>query len=298
MAAKPNPPTVGFVGLGNIGRPMVGSLLREGFDAAIRDVREEAAAPLVAAGARFMGSNRELAEAADLIGIAVVDDAQLLDLVTGKDGLIAFCKPGSLLVVHSTVLPATIRTIGAALDDKGIHLLDAQISGGDLRAKDGDLAVMVGGEQAQFDRCVDYFDAIGRRAELLGGRGAGATTKIAIQTMTFGNWMAAMESMRLARAAGLDEKTLADFATDTTADSWVAQVWGNYDRLLNTHPLAGTENLFRMFDKDLFNAVALGRELGVQLPMTAVGSQVLADAARERIELSKHLYGPDANAKK
>ena len=100
--------------------------------------------------------------------------------------------------------------------------------------------------------------------------------------------------MRLARAAGLDEKTLANFATDTTADSWVAQMWGNYDRLLNTHPLAGTENLFRMFDKDLFNAVAVGKELGVQVPMTAVGSQVLAAAARERIELSKHLYGPDA----
>ncbi len=294
MVEMPQPATVGFVGLGNIGRPMVESLLRAGFDVAIRDVREQAAEPLVAAGARFMKTNQELADAADLIGIAVVDDNQLLDLVTGEGRLIDCCKPGSLLVVHSTVLPATIREIGAKLDEKGIHLLDAQISGGDLRAKEGDLAIMVGGEQEQFDRCRAYFDAIGRRAELMGGRGAGAMTKIAIQTMTFGNWMAAMESMRLARAAGLDEQTLANFATDTTADSWVAQMWGNYDRLLNTHPLAGSENLFRMFDKDLFNAVAVGKELGVQVPMTAVGSQVLAAAARERIELSKHLYGPDA----
>ena len=133
MVEMPQPATVGFVGLGNIGRPMVESLLRAGLDVAIRDVREEAAEPLVAAGARFMKTNQELADAADLIGIAVVDDNQLLDLVTGEGRLIDCCKPGSLLVVHSTVLPATIREIGAKLDEKGIHLLDAQISGGDYK---------------------------------------------------------------------------------------------------------------------------------------------------------------------
>jgi 3-hydroxyisobutyrate dehydrogenase-like beta-hydroxyacid dehydrogenase len=294
MSQKPQPGTVGFVGLGNIGRPMVESLLRAGFDVAVRDVREEAAAPVVAAGARFMKSNQELADAADIIGIAVVNDEQLIDLVTGSGRLVDCCKPGSLLIVHSTVLPSTIREIGASLDEKGIHLLDAQISGGDLRAKEGDLAVMVGGDKAQFDRAADFFAAVGRRAELMGGRGAGATTKTAIQTMTFGNWMAAMESMRIARAAGLDEKKLADFATDTTADSWVAQVWGNYDRLLNTHPLSGSDDLYAFFDKDLFNAVVLARELGVRVPVTAAGSQALGDAARERVALTKHIHAPDA----
>lgn len=287
MSSKPSPATVGFVGLGNIGRPMVESLLRGGFDVVVREIREEAAVPVVAAGARAMRSNAELAEAADIIGIAVVNDAQLTRLVTGEDGLADRCRPGSLIVVHSTVLPSTIASIGERLDDRGIHLLDAQISGGDLRAQKGDLAIMVGGEQAQFDRCRDYFAAMGRRTELMGGRGAGASAKLAIQTMAMGNWLIAMEAMRLVRGAGLDEKAFADFATETTADSFVTQGWGNYDRVLREHPLAGTDDLYRFFDKDLYNAAALARDLRVYMPVTALGSQVLADALAERVELTK-----------
>lgn len=286
--------TVGFVGAGNIGTPMILSLLRAGFDVIVRDLRREAVSEALEAGARFADSNQMLVDECELIGIAVVNDAQLTRLTTDEGGLFELAKPGTTMVVHSTVLPATIRSLGAKAAEKGIKWVDAQISGGDLRARKGDLAIMVGGAQEDFDYCKPYLDALSRRAEYMGESGSGAGTKIAIQMMTFGNWVAAMESMRLARALGIDEKKLADFATDSTADSWVAQTWGNYDRLLNTHPLAGTEDLFRLFDKDLFNAVALGRELGLSLPVTAVGSQALAPLAKERIELSKDIYGAAA----
>ncbi len=282
--------TVGFVGAGNIGTPMILSLLRDGFDVVVRDLRREAVSECLDAGARFADSNQMLVDECDLIGIAVVNDAQLTRLTTGEDGLFDLAKPGTTLVVHSTVLPATIRSLGATAAEKGIRWVDAQISGGDLRAREGDLAIMVGGKPEDFEHCKPYLAALSRRAEYMGESGSGAGTKIAIQMMTFGNWLAAMESMSLARALGIDEKKLADFATDTTADSWVAQMWGNYDRLLNTHPLAGTEDLFRLFDKDLFNAVALGRELGLSLPVAAVGSQALAPLAKERIELTRHLF--------
>ncbi|WP_181780026.1 NAD(P)-dependent oxidoreductase [Pseudonocardia pini] len=279
--------TVGLVGLGNIGTPMGLSLLRAGLGLVVRDLREEAAAECVAAGARFAASNAELLDATDLIGIAVVDDRQLRALMLGEDGLLDQAKPGTTFIVHSTVLPATIHEVAAAADERGVNVVDAQVSGGDLRAREGDLALMVGGRAEDVERCTEYFAAVGRRAQHMGESGSGAATKVAIQMMTFGNWIAAMEAMRLARALGIDEKVLADFATDTTADSWVAQTWGNYDRLQREHRLAGTEDLYRLFDKDLFNGVALGRELGLQLPVTAVSSQVLADTWKERLGIDE-----------
>ncbi|MEO9340779.1 NAD(P)-dependent oxidoreductase [Mesorhizobium sp. SB112] len=273
----------GFVGIGNIGTPMVLSLLRGGFEVVVRDLRREAAKEVLGAGATFAATNQELADSCDLIGVAVVNDAQTRSLLLGEDGLLAAMKPGQMLVLHSTILPATVKEMGAEAAKKDVQLVDAQLSGGDLRARKGDLAFMVGGTADEFERAKVYLEPMARRSEHMGELGAGAATKIAIQMMTFGNWVAAMESMKLAGALGLDEKKLADFAIATTADSWVAQTWGNYDRLLREHRLNGSEDLFRLFDKDLFNAVALGREIGVLLPATAVGSQVLAPLAKERL---------------
>jgi len=284
--------TVGFVGVGNIGTPMVLSLLREGIDVVVRDLRKEQAAECIAAGARFAESNDELSSECDVIGIAVVNDKQLTSLFRSAGGLLDVVRPGTTLIVHSTVLPATIKDLGKDVDAKGLKMIDAQVSGGDLRAREGDLAIMCGGEAADIEANQDYFNALSRRTEHLGPRGSGAGAKIAIQMMTFGNWMAAIECMRLARALGIEEKKLADFANDTTGYSWVSQVWGNYDRLLHVHPLAGTDDLFRMFDKDLFNALLVARENEVSLPITAVSSQVMEAAMRERIELSAGTYGP------
>jgi 3-hydroxyisobutyrate dehydrogenase-like beta-hydroxyacid dehydrogenase len=283
--------TVGFVGVGNIGTPMVLSLLREGFDVLIRDLRKEQAAECLAAGGRFAESNEQLAAECDVIGVAVVNDKQLTGLFRAQGGLLDVARPGTTLIVHSTVLPNTIRDLGNDVDAKGLKMIDAQVSGGDMRAREGDLAIMCGGDATEIEAQKDYFDALSRRTQHLGPRGSGAGAKIAIQMMTFGNWMAAIECMRLARALGIDEKELADFASDTTGYSWVSSVWGNYDRLLHTHPLAGTDDLYRMFDKDLFNAVLVARDHAVSLPITAVSSQVMEEAMKERIELSAATYG-------
>jgi len=279
--------TVGFVGTGNIGSPMVMSLIRAGFDVMVHDLRRASAASLEDAGARFAETHAELAAECSIIGVAVVNDTQLTSLLLGADGLIAALKPGTTVVVHSTVLPATVKEIAKTADLHGVHLLDAQVSGGDLRAAQGDLAVMVGGEPENVASCSAYFDAIARRAVHMGPLGSGAGAKIAVQMMTFGNWIAAMEAMRLAGALGIAEDRLADLATDATCDSWVVQNWGNYDRLQHAHRLAGTPELYRLFDKDLHLAVSVGRELDIELPLTAVGSAVLAPAWKQRLEFGK-----------
>lgn len=281
----PEHTSIGFVGLGNIGTPMALSLLRAGHRVVVRDLREEAASETVAAGAVFAKTDADLVEQCRVIGIAVVDDRQLTGLLAGPEGLLSIAKPGTTFIAHSTVLPATIRTVASEAQERGMTLLDAQVSGGDLRAREGDLAVMVGGDRTTFESNAAYFDAIARCAVHMGESGSGAAAKIAVQMMTFGNWIAAMEAMRLARAAGIEESALAALAHEATSDSWVIQTWGNYDRLLREHRLFGTEDLFRMFDKDLFNAVAFAKDLGIQLPMTAVGSQVLAPAAKERLAM-------------
>ena len=283
--------TVGFVGVGNIGTPIVLSLLRGGFDVVVRDLRKDQAAECIAAGARFAESNEELMSECDVVGIAVVNDQQLTSLFTSNGGLIEVARVGTTLIVHSTVLPKTIKSLGEEVDRAGLKMIDAQVSGGDLRAREGDLAVMCGGDLADVETNQEYFDAISRTTEYFGPRGSGAGAKIAIQMMTFGNWMAAIECMRLARGLGIDEKKLAEFTNDTTGYSWVSQVWGNYDRLLHTHPLAGTDDLFRMFDKDLFNAVLVARDHQISLPVTAVSRQVMEDAMKVRIELSAPIYG-------
>ncbi|MEI4473855.1 NAD(P)-dependent oxidoreductase [Frigidibacter sp. MR17.24] len=290
--------TVGFVGVGNIGTPMVLSLLREGVGVLVRDLRKEQAAECLAGGARFAESNAQLCEECDTIGVAVVNDRQLNALFRSEGGLLDVARPGTTFIVHSTVLPETIRAIGEETDKRGLKLVDAQVSGGDLRARKGDLAIMCGGDPADIEANRDYFDAISRITQHMGPRGSGAGAKLSIQMMTFGNWMAAIESMRLARSLGLDEQVLAKFATDTTADSWVAQMWGNYDRLLHNHPLAGTEDLFRMFDKDLFNSVLVARDQGIELPLTALSSQIMKAAMQERIDYSADTYAPAAQPAK
>ncbi|WP_172330131.1 NAD(P)-dependent oxidoreductase [Mangrovicoccus sp. HB161399] len=284
--------TIGYVGVGNIGTPMVLSMLREGLDVLVRDLRKDQAAECLAAGARFAESNEQLAAECTRIGVAVVNDKQLNGLFRSEGGLLDVCRPGTTLIVHSTVLPETILALGEETDKRGLKLVDAQVSGGDLRAREGDLAIMCGGDPADIEANQDYFGAISRITQHMGPRGAGAGAKLSIQMMTFGNWMAAIESMRLARSLGLDEQTLAKFATDTTADSWVAQMWGNYDRLLHNHPLAGTEDLFRMFDKDLFNSVLVARDHGIELPLTALSSQIMKAAMQERIDYSADTYAP------
>lgn len=273
---------VGFIGLGNIGTPMVLSLLRAGRQVVVRDLRREAAQEVIAAGATFADSFADMTRECDLIGVAVVNDSQVRGLLLGENGLLAAMQPGQLVVLHSTIMPATVLDMAAEAANCGIRLVDAPISGGDQRARQGDLAIMVGGATEDVARCNPYLAQMARCVEHMGDLGSGAGTKLAMQMMSLGNWVIAMECMRLGRALGLDEQRMARVATQTTADSWVVQTWGNYDRVLREHQLSG-EPLYRFFDKDLFNAVALGRELNVTLPSTAAASQALGLLAAERL---------------
>lgn len=273
---------VGFVGLGNIGQPMALALVEAGFDLTVLDVREEATRPCAQAGARVAWSPRELAESCEVVAVAVVDDAQAESVVAGEDGLLAATRPGGLVVLHSTLLPATVLSLSQRAAAAGVAVVDAPVSGGDAAAREGALTVMVGGDEADVERCRPLFDVIGGHTLVMGPVGAGAATKLAQQLMIYCNQLAALEAMRLAGAHGIDEEQLARLARLSTADSWVIRNWGFFDRLMREHPQAGSDELYRFFSKDLFDVVVTAREDGLSLPLAGLASQLVRPAFQER----------------
>lgn len=274
--------TAGMIGLGNIGQPMALTLLRSGFSVVVHDVRQEPTEPCREAGARVASWPREVAEKCDVVGVAVVDDAQLREVVLGQDGLLAASRSGLVIVVHSTVLPGTVQDLAERAAEHGCALVDAPVSGGDMGAREGTLTVMVGGNSGDIARCRPYLEAIGRRIDIMGEISAGAATKLALQLMTYCNQLAALEAVRLAAASGIDEAALMDLAGFTTADSWMVRNWGFFDRLMREHRLAGTEEMYRFFGKDLFDVVLAAREANVSVPVAAVAGQSLAGSFKER----------------
>lgn len=277
---------VGFIGLGNIGEPMAITLVRAGFDVRVYDVRSEAVDACVAAGAQAAGSPRDVGAACDLVGIAVLNDEQVVETVAGPDGVFAGARPDTVAVVHSTVLPGTIGTLATAAAPGPFSVVDAPVSGGDMGARAGTLTVMAGGAEAAVERCRPYFAAIGERVDVMGEAGAGAAAKLALQLMTYVNQLAALESVRLADAYGISEDRLMDLATTTTADSWIIRNWGFFDRLLREHRHAGSDEVYQNYGKDLFDVMVAARESGVSLPVAGVAAQALRPSFKERYESS------------
>ncbi|MQA06479.1 MAG: NAD-binding protein [Streptosporangiales bacterium] len=278
---------VGFIGLGNIGLPMALTLLRSGREVWVHDVRPDAVQSCVEAGARA-ATPREMAAGCDLVGIAVLSDAQVTDVVTGL--LTGVDSTGPVVVVHSTILPATVTELDARTAEVGVGLVDAPVSGGDMGARAGTLTVMAGGRPEHLERCRPYFTAIGERVEAVGGVGSGAAAKLALQLMTYCNQLAALESVRLADAYGIEESAFVDLATETTGDSWIIRNWGFFDRLMRDHRLAGTDEMYQTYGKDLYDVVVAAREAGVSLPVAGVSAQEVAPSFRARYEA---LTSPD-----
>ncbi|MGC4933404.1 NAD(P)-dependent oxidoreductase [Gordonia sp. DT30] len=285
--------TVGFIGLGNIGLPMAQTLVRGGLKVIAYDRRDEAVDKVVQLGGRAGGSVASVVADAKIIGICVVNDAQVNGVI---DELLASpVTDAHLFIIHSTILPATVKSIAERVAPAGVHIVDAQVSGGDLRAADGTLAVMVGGAEADVARCTEYFDALGSKIRHMGPVGAGAATKLALQGMTFTNQLQLLESVRFAALHDVDETALMDIASATTGESFMTRNWGHFDRQLFTHTLAGTEDLYRFYDKDLMCLALAARDEGLSMPLTALSQQLLGPSFKQRkVELDERGTSYDA----
>jgi len=258
---------VGFIGLGEQGKPMAINLAKAAdLDLMVYDLRAEPVEELVALGARRAGSLREVAAHSDVIEVIVVDDAQVEAVVLGDDGVVDGARPGSIVVIHSTIRPATVRKVAAACASRGIGVIDAPVSGGARGAQTRSMCYMVGGDKELVDRCRPIFETSGKNIFHLGALGAGMTAKLAHQVIICLNVLAAGEGMMLAQKAGLDLAMMQEVIRAGGASSRVADNWVKYQ------PTASAAKLWR---KDLMLALECAEELGLDLHGASAAQQLI-----------------------
>lgn len=267
---------VGFVGLGNLGMPLVRTLLRDGWRVSVSDLDAGRVAECVQAGAGAAGSPSELADCA-LVVLAVPDDDAAKAVLTGEDGLLPLLAAGSVVVLHSTVLPKTAVTLAEYGAQHGVGVLDAPVSGGPERAGSGDLTVMAGGEADAFERARPLLETVGSHVAHVGPSGAGSAAKLAHQLMMFSALAGVHEALDLAKACGVGEAHVLDIARTGLADSWVARNRDFFDRMAADYDRGGTPVRERSWSKDLWDVVATARDTDLSLPVAGLLSQHLAE---------------------
>lgn len=275
---------VGFIGLGDMGAPIAECLLKAGFDVTVYDVREEAVLALVDSGANRAGSPADVARRSESIGICVVNDVQLRDVFFGAEGLAPVLDATKSVFVTSSVEPDAIKGIAAEVRDTGAAIVDAPVSGSRPAAAAGTLTVLVGGSEADVARVDPVLRAFGKEIYHLGPVGAGQSMKIANNVMLHMNHLIVLEALRFARSQGLDEAAVIEVANVSTGSSWVTQTWGIMDDMMVDHPQAGTDGIYTMMSKEMWNAVRLSRSSMVPMPLTALGTQVSKQYFQEREE--------------
>jgi 3-hydroxyisobutyrate dehydrogenase len=272
----------GFVGLGNIGRPMALRLADWPGGLWVFDIDPAAAAALESAGAKVAATPREVAEHAACVSVMVRDDLQVREVVAGVDGLLSGARPGGVLAVHSTVHPNTVTELGSLAAQHGVQVLDAPVSGGAPGAREGRLAVMVGGETAAFEAARPALERMGDLVVHLGPLGAGTKAKLARNLLHFSAFVAAMEASALAQAAGIDLATLGTIVRHTDAVTggpgaiMYREAVGPLQRDDPWYPIL--EHVRTLGEKDLSAALELAQDLHVPTPLARLALQRLATA--------------------
>jgi len=211
---------IGFIGLGIMGLGMAHNLLKAGFDVTVWNRTSSKADALVSAGAKAGNNPANVAANSDIILVCVSDTPDVEAVILGEDGVIFGAKAGSLVVDHSTISPVATKAIAAQLEEKGVSMLDAPISGGSEGAANGTLSIMVGGDAEQFARATPAFEAMGKTITHVGETGAGQTVKLVNQILVVTTMMGVSEALLFAQAGGLDlEKTLTA-VSGGAAGSW------------------------------------------------------------------------------
>ena len=262
---------IAFIGLGIMGRPMSRNLLKAGHELTVYDVVQTAVDEIAGAGAAKAGSSAEAAAAGDVIITMLPDGPEVEAAVLGKDGVLEGARPGSTIVDMSSINPQVSQKVGAACEAKGVEFLDAPVSGGEPKAIDGTLAIMVGGKADVFAKVEPILAKMGSSVTLTGPVGAGNVTKLANQIMVACNIAAMGEALTLATKAGLDPEVVFNAVKGGLAGSTVLNAKA---------PMVIGRNFkpgFRinLHQKDLRNALLAAESMKVSLPLTSLVQQML-----------------------
>ncbi|GAA4675865.1 NAD(P)-dependent oxidoreductase [Gordonia humi] len=268
---------VGFIGLGNMGAPIAEKLAAWPGGLVVTDIRPDATVD----GATRVDSPAEVATTATIIGVTVLDDAQVNEVVAGQGGILETAQPGTVVVIHSTIGPRTAIDLAELCAEKNVAVLDAPVSGGAQAAKEGRLAVMVGGERDAYQRIKEPYALVSDMLMHAGPIGSGTEMKLARNLLHFVSFTATTEAARLAEAAGIDLVKLGKVVRHTDAITGGAGAIMLRD---TTAPIDPDDFWYDVFthvrglgEKDLRLALDLGAQLDVDLPLTALALERFAD---------------------
>lgn len=269
---------IGFIGLGVMGKPMAKNLLKAGYSLVVckhldpRPVNE-----LVAVGAQEAISLKQVAEMSDVVITMLPDSAEVEEVVLGENGLLKGAKKGLIIIDMSSIAPSTSRRIAVKAEKRGVEVLDAPVSGGETGAIQGTLAIMVGGKEATFSRCIDILRAMGKSIVRVGDAGAGQVVKLANQIIVALNIAALSEAFVLGAKAGVDPHIMYQAIRTGFAGSNVLEA--KIPTILERNFKPGFK--IRLHHKDLKNALETARELKVPIPLTSLVQQVLCALINE-----------------
>jgi 2-hydroxy-3-oxopropionate reductase len=261
---------VGFIGLGLMGKPMAKNLMRAGYSLVVHNKPPDNAEELGREGAIVANSAREAAEQSDIIITMLPDSPDVQKVVAGEGGVLEGIKPGALLIDMSSISPVVTRDLAEKVRAKGASMLDAPVSGGDVGAIQGTLSIMVGGEEADFERARPLFEVMGKTIVHVGGTAAGQVTKAANQVLVGITIAGVSEALILGSKGGVSPEKILDVLGGGLAGNKVMEV--KREKFLSHDFTPG----FRaeLHHKDMGIAMSAAREYGIVLPLTAIVDQL------------------------
>ncbi len=266
--------TIGFIGLGVMGKPMARNLLAAGYPLVVHSRSNPPVAELVEAGATTATTPAEVAASADIVITMLPDGPQVEEVFRGAEGIFTAARPGALLIDMSTIAPAVSRALAATAADAGLEILDAPVSGGDVGAREATLSIMVGGEAATAERARPVLEALGKTIVHVGPAGSGQVVKACNQLLVAGTIVATSEALVLGERLGIAGDSLLDVLGGGLAGNKVMEV--RRAQLLSHEFTPGFK--LDLHHKDLEIALATGGEANVPLPLTALVQQLVRGA--------------------
>lgn len=268
---------LGFIGLGTMGRPMATHLLDHKYELGVYGRRPEAVVPLVERGAVHFASAVDLAAECDVLFTMVTGTRDVEQVLVGDNGVVHGLRQGGLVIDMSTIDPTVTRTIALHLEDKGVDMLDAPVSGGPQGARDASLSIMVGGSKEALERAKPLLKCLGTTILYMGESGAGQATKACHQLLMLVTAQGVAEALTLAARCGVDVKLVQQAMMNGMASSRVLDVFGG--RMATRQFDDGIET--RLYHKDLQTVLTLARSLGVSLPAGDVVMRFLDELMAE-----------------
>ena len=261
---------IGFIGLGTMGLPMAHHLLKNGYELIIYNRTKEKMSVLEEKGAMIANSPKEVASQSEIVFTMLTADAAVEEVILGEDGIIDGAYPGLIVIDSSTIAPTTSKKVAEELSRHDVEMLDAPVTGSEPQAIEGTLTFMVGGKKEIFEKCMELFLVMGKKAYYMGENGQGSYMKLANNSMAAINLLAFSEALTMATKAGIDPEIFAKVVSGGGARSGMAE--NKAEKVINRdfHP----HFMAQLLHKDLGLASDVAKELEISTPVLALGKEI------------------------